>query len=111
MPRELCLTVAALSNRRGRPLPPRQRLVRTLAPRTCFSQAFTGHLAGLLHPIGELRFVELIVLVDIEVAHFLLFGLAWRERTQRCAAEETHFDVLVEAMKAEEPDPLLDAIE
>src|SRR5262245_50244294 len=75
------------------------------------SQSFARQLAGLLHPIGELGFVELVVLVDVEVANFLLLGLAGGERTQRCAAEETHFDVRVEAMKAEEPDSLLDAIE
>jgi hypothetical protein len=30
----------------------------------------------LLDPSGELRFVEPVVLVDVEVAHFLLLGLA-----------------------------------
>ena len=34
-----------------------------------------GQLAGLLHPSGELSFVELIVLMDVEVAHFLVLDL------------------------------------
>src|SRR5882757_3464680 len=55
-------------------------------------------LAGLLHPSGELSFVDLVVLVDVEVAHFLLLGLAGREWTQRRAAGESHLDVLREAM-------------
>ena len=42
----------------------------------CRSQSFAGQLAGLLHPSGELSFVELLVLVDVEVAHFLLLALA-----------------------------------
>ena len=54
----------------------------THAPRTSRSHSFAGQLAGLLHPGGELRFVELIVLVDVEVAHFLVLGLAGRHRTQ-----------------------------
>jgi hypothetical protein len=44
----------------------------------CRSQSFAGQLAGLLHPSGELSFVELLVLVDVEEAHFLLLGLAGR---------------------------------
>src|SRR5207247_11168465 len=81
------------------------------APRTGRSHSFAGQLAGLLHPSGELSFVDLVVLVDVEVAHFLLLGLAGRDRTQRRAAEECHFDVLRDAMKAEEPALALDAIE
>src|SRR5262249_2040049 len=75
--------------------------------------AFAGQPAGLLHPRGELRFVDLFAFMDIEIAHILLFGRARRERVQRCAAEECHFDVLRKAMKAEEPTLVLafDAIE
>src|SRR5437870_9883117 len=40
------------------------------------SHSFAGQLAGLLHPSGELSFVERVVLVDVEVAHFLWLGLA-----------------------------------
>src|SRR5262249_3777454 len=83
----------------------------THAPRPDRSHSFAGQLAGLLHPIGELRLVELVVLVDVEVAHFLLLGLAGRARTQRRAAEERHLDVLREAMDAEEPALALDAVE
>src|SRR5688572_22918312 len=74
------------------------------------SHAFAGQLAGLLHPIDELSFVE-VVLVDVEVAHVLVLGFAEWHRTQRRAAEESHFDILREAMKAEEPDMVLDSIE
>src|SRR5437870_102655 len=83
----------------------------TPAPRTGRSHSFAGQLAGLLHPGGELSFVELVVLVDVEVAHFFLLGLAGGDRTQRRAAEESHLDVLREAMDTEEPALTLDAIE
>ena len=46
------------------------------------SEDFPRQLAGLLHPRGELSFVEPVVLTDVEVAHFLVLGLAGRERTQ-----------------------------
>src|SRR5262245_4140791 len=49
------------------------------------SHSFAGYLAGLLHPFGELSFVELVVLVDIQIADFLLLGLAGWERSQRRA--------------------------
>ena len=64
-----------------------------------------------VHPVRELRLVELVVLVDVEVAHVLLLGLAGRDRTQRRAAEERHLDVVGEAMEAEEPAVALDAVE
>ena len=44
------------------------------------SRSFAGQLAGLLHPIGELGFIERVVFVDVEVAHFLLLGFAGGER-------------------------------
>ena len=46
------------------------------------SEDLTRQLAGLLHPGGELGLVELVVLVDVEVAHVLVLGLAGRDRTQ-----------------------------
>ena len=46
------------------------------APRTGRSHSFAGQLAGLLHPSGELSFVELVVLMDVEVARVLALGLA-----------------------------------
>src|SRR3546814_4932383 len=58
-----------------------------------------------------LGFVKRVVLVDVEVTHFLLLGLAGRERAQRRPAEECHFHVLREAVKAEKPDLVLDAVE
>src|SRR6516165_1023413 len=79
--------------------------------RTGRSYSFAGQLACLLHPGGKLSLVELVVLVDVEIAYFLLFGLAGGDRTQRRAPEESHLDVLREAMNAEEPALALDAIE
>ena len=46
------------------------------APRTGRSHSFAGQLAGLLHPSGELSFVELVVFMDVEVARVLALGLA-----------------------------------
>src|SRR5436190_485779 len=83
----------------------------THAPRTGRSHSFAGQLAGLLHPSGELSFVELVVLMDVEVARVLALGLAGGDRTQRRAAEESPLDVLREAMEAEEPTLALDSIE
>ena len=66
---------------------------RPLMPRTHFaiatsrSHSFAGQLTGLLHPGDELSFVELVVLVDVEVAHVLLLGLTGRDGTQRRAAK------------------------
>ena len=74
----------------------------THALRTGRSHSFAGQLAGLPHPSDELSFVELVVLVDVEVAHFQLLGLAGGERTQRRAAEEGYLDVLRKAMDAED---------
>src|SRR5436190_15704446 len=67
------------------------------------SHSFAGQLARLLHPTGELSFVKLVVRMDVEVARVLALGSAGRDRTQRRAAEESHFDVAREAMEAEEP--------
>ena len=58
------------------------------------SHAFARQLAGLLHPGGELAFVELVVLVDVEVARVLALGFARRDRAQRRAAEEQAFDLI-----------------
>src|SRR4030081_3848130 len=75
------------------------------------SHSSAGQLAGLLHPSGELSFVELVVLMDVEVARVLALGLAGGNRAQRRAAEEGHFDVVREAMDAEEPALALDSVE
>ena len=87
-------------------LPPAAAARRSDRARQSHSRA--GQPAGLLHPGGELRLVELVVLVDVEVAHVLVLGLAGRDGTQRRAAEERHLDVLREAMEAEEPALALD---
>src|SRR6476646_8027400 len=69
---------------------------------TCASPShpLPRQFARLLHPIRELRLVKHFVLSDVEVAHFLLLGLAGRKRPQRLAAEECDLDVLREAMDA-----------
>src|SRR5438445_6009636 len=74
------------------------------------SHSFAGQLTGLLHPGGELSFVELIVLMDVEVAGVPALGLTGRDGTQRRSAEESHFDVFREAMDAEEPALAIDAV-
>lgn len=67
----------------------RQTLVTTLLPGlfansiTAYcSELFAAQLAGLFHPLGELNFVERVILVDVEVAHFFMLGLAWRHGAQ-----------------------------
>src|SRR5712692_6852932 len=59
------------------------------APRTGRSHSFAGQLAGLLHPGGELSFVELVVLVDVEVARVLALGLAGRSDVPRKKAKDS----------------------
>src|ERR1700730_2026972 len=41
-----------------------------------------GQRGGLLYPRRHLRLVELVVLMDVEVARFLVLGLAGGDRTQ-----------------------------
>src|SRR6185503_8143416 len=65
----------------------------------------------LFDPDLQLFLVERIVLVDVEVAHFPVFGLAGGDGTQRRAAEEGHLDVLREAMVAQEPALAFDSVE
>src|SRR6202023_3661121 len=48
--------------------------------------------------------------MDVELARVLAVGLAGSDRTQRRAAEESHLDVLREAMDAEEPAFALDSV-
>src|SRR5437867_1955663 len=65
------------------------------------SHPFAGQSTGLLHPGGELGLVELVVLVNVEIARMLLLRLARRHGTQRRAAEKSHLDVAREDMDAE----------
>ncbi len=63
--------------------------------------AQAGQLAGLLHAIGELNFIELIVLVEVRVARILVLGLDGQDRTPPHAAKECHPDALREPMEVE----------
>src|SRR5690606_33052319 len=72
---------------------------------------FAGQFAGLLHPGDELRLVEGVVLVDIEIADLLLLGPAGRLGLQRSATEEGNLHVSGEAVKAHEPALPLDTVE
>ena len=65
--------------------------------------SLSGQKARLLHPGGELRFIEFIVLAYVDVARVLALRLAGRGRTQQRAAEESHLHIFGEAMDAEEP--------
>jgi hypothetical protein len=67
------------SKRNGRPRSLRRSRTHLATSR---SHSCAGQLAGLLHPGGELSFVELVVFVDVEVAHVLVLGRSRRERTQ-----------------------------
>ena len=61
----------------------------THALRTGRSHSFAGQLAGLLHPTGELSFVELVVLVDFEVYEADLQLVDGDNITDACAAHST----------------------
>src|SRR5262245_27660931 len=70
-----------------------------------------GDGGRLPDPRRHLLLRELVVLVDVEVAHFLVLGLAGGDRTQRRAAKESHLDVFREAMDADEPALASDSVE
>ena len=61
-----------------------------------------GQFARLLYPICKLRLIER-AFVNVEIAYVLLFRGAGRNRIERRALEERHFDVFREAMKSEKP--------
>jgi hypothetical protein len=48
-------------------------------PQDCWLGNPAGQRGGLLHPRRHLRLVELVVFMDVEVAHFLVLGLAGRD--------------------------------
>src|SRR5262245_6902127 len=70
-----------------------------------------GDRGRLAEPRRQLLLVEWIVLIDVEVPHFLLLGLARGERTQRRSAEKTHLDVPCETMEAQKPALAFDSVE
>lgn len=70
-----------------------------------------GQLRCLRDPTRHKCLVELIGLVNVEIAHLLLCGLARRDRTQARPTEERNLDVLGEAVKSEKPALTLNAIE
>jgi hypothetical protein len=59
---------------------------RPLAPRTHLAHAAYIHSPvdwlACFTPSGELSFAELVVLVDVQVLHFLELGLSGGERTK-----------------------------
>src|SRR5436190_23678892 len=70
-----------------------------------------GQRGGLLHPVHQLRLVELVALMDVDVARVLALAGTGRDRSQRRTAEEGHLDVAREDMDANEPTLALDAVE
>jgi len=74
-------------------------------------EIFAGQLRCLLDPTRQELLVEVVALVDMEVAGALVLGLDGGEWAQRRAVEESHLDVLREAMEVEEPALALDTIE
>src|SRR5690606_12513210 len=86
--------------------------VRTADPTGLAAEAVpAGQLRGLLDPTRHQLLVDLVILVDVEVARPLVLGLDRRKRLQRRASEEGYLDVLCDAMEAEEPAQALAAIE
>src|SRR5688500_17463829 len=69
-----------------------------------------GQGGRLPDPCRHLRLVYLLVLANVDVAHFLVLGLARRDRTQRRAAEERHLDVVREGVEVEEPALAFDSV-
>jgi hypothetical protein len=70
-----------------------------------------GQLGRLPDPTRHELIIEPIVLMDVEVAHLLVSGLAGRDRKQRRAAKESHLHVFRKTMEVEEPTLALDALE
>ena len=81
---------------------------------TCVDRASSSPspAAGSLpYPRRELGFVDVGTLVKIQVADVFLLGLAGRQGAQQRAAEERHLHVPGEAVKAEKPAAVWQAIE
>src|SRR5882757_2152157 len=70
-----------------------------------------GQRGGLLHPVRHLRLVKLVAFADVDVARVLALAGAWRNRSQRRAAEESHLDVAGEGVEPQEPTLALDAVQ
>jgi len=63
-------------------------------------------------PGQELRFIDGLILVDIEPTAFAAFGgPAGRDRVERCPLEERNLDVACEDMEADEPTLAFDGVE
>lgn len=65
--------------------------------------------APLGYPFSELRFIEL-ALKNVEIAHLRMFRPARRLRLQRRAPKKRHLHVCREAMQAEKPRIIFNAI-
>ena len=60
---------------------------------------------SLLDLLSQLRFIDQVILVNIQIAHIRLLGFArrLRLRMQRRAIEKRHLHVAAKAMETEEP--------
>jgi hypothetical protein len=70
-----------------------------------------GQGSRLPDPTRQELLIELVVLVNVEVACVLVLGLDGWNRTQRRTAKECYLDVFREAMKTKEKTLVFDAIE
>src|SRR3546814_18603822 len=52
------------------------------------SHFLAGQRRGLLHPVGERRFVDLVVLMDMEIARIAAFRRDRRHRIERLNAKK-----------------------
>src|SRR3546814_18034022 len=52
------------------------------------SHFLAGQRRGLLHPVGERRFVDLVVLMDMEIARIAAFRRDRRHRIERLTAKK-----------------------
>src|SRR3546814_13989638 len=53
------------------------------------SHFLAGQRRGLLHPVGERRFVDLVVLMDMEIARIAAFRRDRRHRIERLRSDES----------------------
>src|SRR3546814_17925718 len=66
------------------------------------SHFLAGQRRGLLHPVGERRFVDLVVLMDMEIARIAAFRRDRRHRIERLHAKKGNLYIFAETGDAEE---------
>src|SRR5690606_39850364 len=75
----------------------------------CRLQFLARQQTGLSDPVADLLLVK-FAFPHIQIAHLLMLGRSWRNRSQRRAAKKSDLDVFCKTMQAQEPSIVVGAI-